>query len=302
MKKTVILLIIIGIIGLMLSGCAGTDNSAGEPTSLSFSEATSIKTIQQLNGKPVTIIGYMATLSPISGQYMYLMNMPYQSCPFCVPNTAQLANTLAVYASAGKTFSFTDQAVRITGKIETGDFADDFGYTYNYRIVDAVSEEVDLSTVSESYGLWQSIAADGIVAEVNSMLDYVHFISCWPVYSSSYTDDNGDEITFYLYPGDVEHYLADDGVNGYADKAAPDYFSNLITRIRTISETELNDLVEIINEAQSVSEYAMSELDNGHYTYNEEDDQFTLDKQDDLYNRWLEVYTSFSEWLTKWEL
>lgn len=302
MKKSVILLIFGLIIGLMLSGCSAADIPEGEPASLSFSEATSIKTIQQLNGKPVTIIGYMATLSPISGQYMYLMNMPYQSCPFCVPNTAQLANTLAVYAPAGKTFSFTDQAVRVTGKIETGDFTDDFGYTYNYRIVDAVSEEVDLSVVSESYGLWQAIASDGIVAEVNSMFDYLHFISCWPVYTSSYTDENGDEITFYLYPGDVEHYLADDGVNGYADKAAPEYFPNLVSRVLAISDSELNDLVGIIEDAQRVESYAKNELNNGNYKYDEEADKFTLDNQDEMYNMWLEVYTRFSEWLTRWEI
>ena len=302
MKKTVSLLLIAALLCLALAGCGNSSASTGEPASLSFSDATSIDAIQALNGKAVTIVGYMATLSPISGKYMYLMNMPYQSCPFCVPNTAQLANTMAVYAPNGKTFQFTDQAVRVTGKMETGDFTDEFGYTYNYRISDATCEEIDLATVSENYKLWQAIASDGIVAEVNSMFDYLHFICCWPTYQSSYVDEDGNEITFFLYAGDVEQYLADDGLYGYADKAASDYFPGLVARATAISGTELNDLVEIINDAKSVEVYARSELDSGHYTYDETADQFTLNNQEDLYNQWLAVYTRFSEWLAKWEL
>ena len=42
---------------------------------------------------------------------------------------------------------------------------DEYGYVYNYRIVDASYETVDLATVSENYALWQTIASDGIVRE-----------------------------------------------------------------------------------------------------------------------------------------
>ena len=33
--------------------------------------------------------------------FMFLMNLPYQSCPFCVPNTSQLSNTMEVYPKKG---------------------------------------------------------------------------------------------------------------------------------------------------------------------------------------------------------
>ena len=302
MKKTVSLLLIAALLCLALAGCGNSSASTGEPASLSFSDATSIDAIQALNGKAVTIVGYMATLSPLSGKYMYLMNMPYQSCPFCVPNTAQLANTMAVYAPNGKTFQFTDQAVRVTGKMETGDFTDEFGYTYNYRIADASCEAIDLSTVSESYKLWQAIASDGIVAEVNSMFDYLHFVCCWPIYQGSYTEEDGTEISFYMYPGDVEQLRAENGVNGYADKAADDYFPGLVARAKAISDTELDDLIGIINDAKTVETNALAELASENYTYDEANDQFTLNNQDDLYNQWAEVYGRFSEWLAKWEL
>ena len=302
MKKIVSLLLIAASLCLCLTGCGTSSASSGDPVNLSFSDATSIETINSLNGKTVTIVGYMATLSPISGKYMYLMNMPYQSCPFCVPNTTQLANTMAVYAPDGKTFTFTDQAVRITGKMQTGEYTDEFGYVYNYRIVNAACEEIDLATVSENYKLWQTIASDGIVAEVNAMFDYLHFICCWPTYTSSYTDEDGTEITFYLYPGDAEQYLQSDSMYGYADKYADDYFPSLVKRAEAISSTELADLVAIINDSKAVELYARQEMESENYTYDEAADQFSLNNQDDLYNRWLEVYTRFSEWLAKWEL
>ena len=197
-------------LALCLTGCGSKKESASAPTALRFSDAVSFERIQELDGQKVSIIGYMATMSPISGKYMYLMNMPYQSCPFCLPNTSQLSNTMAVYAPEGKTFEYTDQAIRITGTMVVEDMVDEFGYAYNYRIADAAYELVDLSTISEEYALWQAIATDGIVAELSAMFDYLHFLCQWTEYQGSYVDESGASIEFFMYPGDVEQYLADD--------------------------------------------------------------------------------------------
>ena len=93
------LLALLLVLSATLTSC-GDKNT--EVTELSFAKANSIEEIEELDGKKVAIIGYMSTLSPINGEFMYLMNMPYQSCPFCVPNTTQLSNTLAVYSKDGK--------------------------------------------------------------------------------------------------------------------------------------------------------------------------------------------------------
>jgi hypothetical protein len=146
--KKIILNILLIILVLFVVGCdeptppddpdgPGTTENPGEDEGvklLSFSQAQSIEELQKLNGKEVMIIGYMSTLSPISGEFMYLMNLPYQSCPFCIPNSTQLANTMAVYAKSSKGFEFTDRAIEVTGILEFGDFTDEFGYIYNYRI------------------------------------------------------------------------------------------------------------------------------------------------------------------------
>ena len=301
MKKAFAILLALALMCAALTGCGSTQADT-KVTNMSFSEAASIESIRALNGKKVSIVGYMATLSPVSGKYKYLMNMPYQSCPFCVPNTTQLSNTMAVYASEGKTFDFTDQAVRVTGTMQVGDYTDEFGYVYNYRIVDAAYEAVDLSTVSESYGLWQTIASDGIVAEINSMFDYLYFVCQWTDYTFTIVDDSGAEQKVNMYPGDVEMYLQDDGMYGYADKSAEDYFPGLVKRLKAISDTELDDLVQIVQDAKEVETYALSELNEGHYAYDGENDRYDLTNSEELYNRWYAVYARFSEWLSKWQL
>ena len=302
MRKIIALILVLAL-SFSLTGCGAEkkDNSSNI-TSISFSDAISLERIQELNGQKVSIVGYMATMSPISGKYMYLMNMPYQSCPFCLPNTTQLSNTMAVYAPEGKTFEYTDQAIRITGTMLVEDMVDEFGYAYNYRIADAAYEVVDLSTISAEYALWQAIASDGVVAELNAMFDYLFFLCQWTEYQGSYVDESGAAVEFFMYPGDVEQYLTDESAYGYADKYAASYFPGLIARIRAISADGLEDLVAIVEAAQQQADIALAELNSGAYTYDEAADKFTLDKSDELYAQFYEVYYRFSDWLTRWEL
>lgn len=287
---------------MLLAGCSGAAPGEEGATALKFTDAVSLETLTALDGKTVSIVGYMATLSPLSGKFLYLMNMPYQSCPFCAPNTAQLANTMAVYAPEGQTFGYTDQAIRVTGTLRIEDYTDEYGYVYNYRIADASYEIVDLAALSEDYALWQSIASDGVVAEINSMFDYLHFLCQWTEYQSGYTDDDGSEVVYFLYPGDVEMYLQDTGPYGYAQEAGEDYFPGLIERIRAISANDLEDLVTIVESAQQVAATALSELRAGNYTYDSAADKYALQKNEELYNAWYDAYSQFALWLAKWEI
>lgn len=299
MKKTILFALLLALIAGALAGCGGSGGA--EAQKLSFAESASIETITALDGKQVTLTGYMATLSPLSGEYIYLMNLPYQSCPFCVPNTQQLANTMAVYAPKGKTFPYTDRPVRITGKMELGDFTDEYGYTYNYRIVDATYEAVDLSQVSADYAMYQSLAEDGVIADVNASFDYLLFVCQWTEYQGSYTDENGQQITYNLYPGDAENALADEQF-GYGKQAKEDYYPDLIRRVEAVGGDSLSDLVQVLRDAQSLEQYARDQLASGEYAYDEAADKYTLNDAENLYNRFYEVYGRFSQWLTKYEL
>ena len=301
MKKLLKFAALLACVALTLTGC-GKEADSGEPTALSFADATAVATLKSLDGKPVTITGYMATLSPLDGEYIYLMNLPYQSCPFCVPNTTQLANTMAVYAADGTRFEFTDRPVRITGTLRVADKVDGYGYAYSYYIDGARYETVDLSGVSREYSLYQSLAEDGVIADVNAMFDYLMFVCQWTEYTGGYTDSDGNEVTYFLYPGDVQNYLADDGPYGFAKQAGDDYFPGLIRRVEAVSADELTELAQIIADAQAVAQYARGELDAGHYAYDEAADKYTLTDSEGLYDRFYEVYQKFSEWLTKYQL
>ena len=70
-----------------LAGC-GNQTSGDGVTKLSFKAASGYDYLKSLDGTQVSINGYMATSSPVDGSFMFLMNLPYQSCPFCVPNTS----------------------------------------------------------------------------------------------------------------------------------------------------------------------------------------------------------------------
>ena len=298
MKKTGLLALAI-CLALLLCGC-GKDET--EAVKLSFAESANIETLNGLDGRTVTITGYMATLSPLDGQYIYLMNIPYQSCPFCVPNTAELSNTMAVFAADNTKFEFTDRPIKITGTLKIEDRVDDYGYSYNYFIDDASYEIVDLSAVSYEYAFYNSLAEDGVIGDVNAMFDYLMFVCQWTEYIGSYTDDSGSTVSYYLYPGDAENMLADEGAYGYAAKASADYFPGLIGRVQAISKTESEYLVSIIVEAQEVEQYARSELAAGNYTYDADNDKYILDNGEELYNRFYEVYLKFSEWLANYQL
>jgi hypothetical protein len=301
LKRRIFALLLVLALSVTASGCSGKD-AAAETTKLSFLSTVDISAIEALNGKPVSIVGYMATVSPVSGKFMYLLNLPYQSCPFCVPNSTQLANTMAVYAPAGKTFDYTEQAIQVNGTMEVGDYTDEYGYVYNYRIVDASYEIVDLSTVSAQYALWMSIASDGVVGDLTKMFDYLYFVCQWTEYTSTMTGDDGATVTYYLYPGDADNYLKDDGPYGYAAYRASDYFDSLIARVNGISSTELTDLVQIIEDAHALEQYAVSELEAGNYTYDEFADKYTLNDSKNLADQFNALYLRYSQWLGKWEV
>ena len=76
MKKILIFMITVCMIV-----CTGCGTNGDEVTKLKFKNTNSDSYINSLDGKMVSITGYLSTLSPLDGKFAYLMNMPYQSCP-----------------------------------------------------------------------------------------------------------------------------------------------------------------------------------------------------------------------------
>ncbi len=285
-----------------------------DTTRISFKSAASYEFLSTLNGKKVEICGFMATSSPIDGSFIFLMNLPYQNCPFCKPNTNQLSNTMEVYPKKGVTFDYTTQAIKVSGILEVAEqgkyFSDPFGYEFSFKIVNADYKIMKEEEMTSELAIWQRLSSSGLVADIYSMYDYLHFLCNWPIYYiDSYTNSKGEYVAgFYFYPGDALNYIKNDGAQfNYGYKSG--YFSNLISRLDKISTTGFEDLKQNINKAKTLAEYALSELEAGHYTYTfryveefgVEDYVFELTDKT-LAVRWETLYQEFADWIGSFEM
>ena len=294
----------------------GCDTNTEDAIKLSFKSASTYDYLKSIDGKTVTINGYMATSSPVDGSFMFLMNLPYQSCPFCVPNTSQLSNTMEVYPKKGDSFPYTTQAIKVTGKLEVAPsenefFTDKYGYEFNFKIVDADYTILKSDEISSDIALWQEVAESDLVTDMYAMYDYVNFLCAWNTYYvNNYTDANGNTVPgYYLYPQDAINYLTKDGAQwnyGYKDG----YFDGIIAKIKSIDESKLNDLVSNVEKAKSLAEKALKELNDGNYTseykyvemFGKSDYVYTLNKGDELKGEMDQIYMEFSNWLGNWEM
>ena len=314
-KLLVIVLLCIMILPFFASCSESGSNVQAEQ--LSFKSALSYDELFKLNGKKVSINGYLATSSPVDGSFIFLMNLPYQSCPFCKPNTTELSNTMEVYPKKGEKFSYTDRAVKVVGTLDVASdpekgFTDIYGYKFNFRILDASYSILSADELNADILLWQKISDSGVVSSIaNEMYGYVNFVCTWNDYFvNKYTLEDGSEGGgYYLYAQDAINYLTKDGAQyNYGYKEG--YFDSIIKKIQAVDPDAFSDLISNVRAAQALAESAVSELMSGNYTYEEKylekfdrtDYYFTLNKGEELKNELDELYSDFSNWLASWEL
>ena len=311
--KTIALLLLLTMAAFVMCGC---EKSPEAPIKLSFKAASGYDYLKSINGKTVTISGYMATSSPVDGSFMFLMNLPYQSCPFCVPNTSQLSNTMEVYPKDGDAFGYTTQAIKVVGTLvvaekEDEPFTDRYGYQFNYKIVDATYTIIQAEELSADMALWQKIASSDVVSDIYAMYDYVNFLCAWNTYYiNSYTDDDGNIVPgYYLYASDAMNFLTMEGAQynyGYQEG----YFDGIVRKIEAVDPNAFKDLVDNIRKAEALAKKALAELENGNYTYelqyiemfDNEDYVYTLNIGEELQQQMQTIYDEFANWLGSWEM
>lgn len=313
--KILLLILTASLLISSLIGC-GENEVSEETIKLSFKSAAKYDYLKSIDGKKITINGYIATSSPVDGSFIFLMNLPYQSCPFCVPNTSQLSNTIEVYPKEDDSFPFTNQAIKVVGTLvvapsEDEPFKDNYGYTFNYKIVDADYTVLSADELSSDMALWQKIANSDVVNEIYKMYDYVNFVCLWNTYYvKSYTDKDGKLVPgYYLWPADAERYITTDGSQynyGYKDG----YFDSIVNKIEAIDKEAFADLIKNVRDAETLAKKAYSELKAGNYTFEEKylelfgttDKVYSLNKGEELKAEMNEVFSFFSTWLASWEL
>ena len=315
--KILSFILILAVMSFAFISCDKDDTpNPDDAVKLSFKAASGYDYLKTLDGQTVTINGYMATSSPVDGSFMFLMNLPYQSCPFCVPNTSQLSNTMEIYPKKGESFTYTSQAIKVVGTLEVADnenepFTDKYGYEFNYKIVDATYTIIKAEELSEDMALWQKIANSDVVNDIYKMYEYVNFLCAWNTYYvNNYTDENGaTQPGYYLYPSDAERFIYTDGAQyNYGYKEG--YFDSIVAKIEAVDKTAFADLVANIRKAEALANEALAELSNKNYTseykyvemFGKEDYVYTLNRGDELAAKMQEVYTEFSNWLGSWEM
>jgi hypothetical protein len=211
---------------------------------------------------------------------------------------------MAVYAKGNDEFEFTDRAIQVTGKLEFGDYTDEFGYEYSYRIVDATYSILDTTNMSEELRLWQQLASTDVVSELYTMLEYLNFTCFWATYTMEF--ESGSD---YLYPTDALYFLENDGAQfnyGYKDG----YFDSLIATVESVDKTAFADLVAIIREAEALSQRAVAELYAENYfqaseystTFGDGRLQYRLNAYEELETEINRIYDGFYAWIASWEL
>lgn len=301
------------ILLLPLYSC-GKEN--GEAIKLSFKSSPDYSYLKSIDGKTVTINGYMATSSPVDGSFIFLMNLPYQSCPFCVPNTSQLSNTMEVYPKKNKAFEYTAQAIKVTGTLmvapsENEFFTDKYGYEFNFKIVDATYSVLTSEEISSELVLWQKLAESDVINDIYKMYDYVNFLCAWNTYFiNTHVNSQGQTVKgYYLYPTDALNLITKDGAQynyGYRDG----YFDSIVSKIEAIDKTAFSDLVINIRRAEALAQKALGELNSGNYTseyqylekFDNYDYVYTLTNGEELTGEMDKIYKEFSAWLASWEM
>ena len=317
--RIVLLLLAVSVLTVSFVGCKNKQNDIpddSEITKLSFRAASGYDYLKTLDGTYVTISGYMATSSPVDGSFMFLMNLPYQSCPFCKPNTAELSNTMEVYPKDGESFPYTTQAIKVVGKLavspsEEEPFTDMYGYEFCCKIVDATYTIIQAEELSDTMALWQKIANTDVVNDIYKMYDYVNFLCAWNTYFvNSYTDASGNLVTgYYLYPSDAERFIYNNGAQyNYGYKEG--YFDAIIEKIESVDKEAFADLVANVRKAEALAQKALAELENENYTseykyiekFGTNDYIYTLNIGEELVAEMDAIYMEFSNWLGSWEM
>ena len=180
MKKTLITTM---ILTSLFTGCSthniiqNTSNSkvtnSNNITQIKFKDMVSINELKKLNGKQIKITGFISQASPLDGSIIYLMNMPYQNCVFCVPNTNQLVNTLAIYPEKNKSFTYTDVPIEVTGTLVFEDTTDEVGYYYDYKLINASYKEADATGLEDTVRIFTSLINQGFT---NALMDTIYEI------------------------------------------------------------------------------------------------------------------------------
>ena len=195
-----------------------------------FSDLVSLEALQTFKDKTVTAIGYLSPIAGYDESFGYLMNLPYQTCPYCLPSDTKITNTLAIFAKDGEQLQFTEE----------------YGYSYNYRLIDVEVEEADTSDLGAKITLYNELAEKEILTRLMGTLYSVDD----NVFYEEYIAQGYEYERQLIYIAGIDLLLADLSM---FDSAEVSILVNTANKLKEIG-TEVNKLLES-EEYSKISEY-----------------------------------------------
>jgi hypothetical protein len=236
-------------------------------TKLSFS-SSSLKDVLTLNNQKVTITGYMSTLTPLDGKLCYLVNLPLQNCPFCAQNSNELSTTMAVQFKK-PVQDIVEEPIKVVGTLVTGDFSDDYGYQYSYKIIDATYEIVDEGSLPEGYSVYYTLSTNNDIYNLYAMMNYIDTYAYYEYY------DLTAETVMKSPAIDLEKYN----------------YTETLTRVESYNSEDYKEFINMLKECKSLETEINGKLEKGTATSL----RMLQPKVDTLYN-------NFSSFITKYTM
>jgi len=231
-----------------------------------FSDLVSLKDLEEYNNKTVTAIGYLSPITSYDGSFGYLMNLPYQTCPYCLPSDTKITNTIAIFAKNGKQIEFTEAAIMVRGTLKLESYTDAYGYSYNYRIIDATIEEADTSELGEKIVLYNKLAEKEILTKLMDTLYWV------------------DENVYY------DEYTAN-GANYEREIVDLTNLESVITDLENFEPEEVSILKSVANKLKKIVKDTNKLLEEENY-----------DKILEYKERTLQLFYDIGDWMSLYEL
>jgi len=181
MTKTVLIIFLVVML-LPISGCKHKEPERivfiqfGELMDQDYNVSSRIK---ELNGKEISMTGFMAMQSPLDGSFIYLTNAPLVSCPYCIPGTNTPIYAIPAIAPKGKPINYTEQPITVTGVLEVKDKTDEYGYMTPFRIIVDSLSIADASSMTQSLKEYMMLSSDGVVTDVLIILDQLIAYVCY---------------------------------------------------------------------------------------------------------------------------
>jgi hypothetical protein len=174
-KGRIIALLLILVLSAGISACGNeTEIAVIHFSDLMDANYNPTQKMISLDKEQVKLNCFMASQSPLDGSFVYAVNLPYISCPYCaIDQGSVIINAIPIMAGKLGKIEFTDRPVTVTGRLEIASKTDVFGYTSPYRIFADKIEEADFSKLSDNMKDYMMLANDGVMNEIYTYLGTV---------------------------------------------------------------------------------------------------------------------------------